>query len=64
MSEEGPRHSFVGRFMRKPKPTHVLHRGSPENPRDEVVPAGFSVMNGDLGLDAKAPEPERQQTIC
>ena len=31
LSEEGPRPSFVGSFI-KPKLTHVLHRGSPENP--------------------------------
>ena len=31
LSEEGPRPSFVGSFI-KPEITHVLHRGSPENP--------------------------------
>jgi hypothetical protein len=38
LSEEGPRPSFVGSFI-KPKITRVLHRGSPENPRDIVPPA-------------------------
>ena len=40
LKEEGPRHSFVGQF-KQPGVTRVLHRGSPENPRDEVIPAGF-----------------------
>jgi mono/diheme cytochrome c family protein len=59
IKEEGPQHSFVARFE-KPKVTRVLHRGSPENPRDEVIPAGFSILNGDLGLDNSSPEPERR----
>lgn len=59
LSEKGPRHSFVGRFM-EPKVTHVLHRGSPENPKDEVMPAGFALMEGDLGLDSSSPESRRR----
>ena len=31
-----------------PGPTHVFHRGSPENPRDEVPPAAPLVLVGDL----------------
>ncbi len=49
LSEEGPRPSFVGSFI-TPKLTHVLHRGSPENPRDVVVPAGPKILAGDLGI--------------
>ena len=63
ISEEGPRHSFVGRFM-MPKATHVLHRGSPENPRDEVAPSGFEMMEGDLGLDSKTPEAMRRSRFA
>lgn len=59
LSEEGPQHSFVGSFN-KPDTTFVLHRGSPENPRDEVVPAGFEILGGDLGLDNKTPEANRR----
>ena len=59
LGEEGPQHAFVGSFSR-PETTHVLHRGSPENPRDEVVPAGFEVIDGDLGLDNNTPEAERR----
>ena len=59
LAEEGPRHSFVGRFI-EPSVTRVFHRGSPENPRDEVMPAGFAVLDGDLGLDSSSPESERR----
>ncbi|MDF1737578.1 MAG: PSD1 and planctomycete cytochrome C domain-containing protein [Verrucomicrobiales bacterium] len=59
LGEEGPQHAFVGSFHR-PEPTRVLHRGSPENPRDEVVPAGFEVLDGDLGLDNRTPEADRR----
>ncbi|MEP4079550.1 PSD1 and planctomycete cytochrome C domain-containing protein [Haloferula sp.] len=59
LDEEGPRHSFIGQF-KKPVVTHIFHRGSPENPRDEVPPAGFEVLGGDLGLDSRTPDPERR----
>ena len=38
LAEQGPRPSFVGRFV-PVKKTHVLMRGSPESPRDEVLPS-------------------------
>lgn len=63
MSEEGPRHSFVGRFI-KPVTTHILHRGSPENPRDEVLPAGFDILDGDLGLDSGTTDPVRRRAFA
>ena len=59
LAEEGPKPSFVGRFVR-PAVTHVLHRGSPESPRDEVVPAGPAVFGGDLGLTSTAGGAERR----
>lgn len=64
MAEEGPRHSFVARFQMKPPVTHVLSRGSPENPADEVGPAGFAVLKGDLGLDSSAPDPLRRKKFA
>ena len=64
ISEEGPRHSFVGKFTRNPEVTRVLHRGSPENPRDEVMPAGFGVLNGDFGLDSKTPDAKRRMAFA
>ncbi len=48
-SEEGPTPSFVARFI-KPVPTHVLGRGSPENPRELVSPAGLKELDGRLSL--------------
>lgn len=59
LAEEGPRPSFVGRFV-EPAPTYVLLRGSPESPRDEVAPAGPSVFDGQLGLDTQAKGPQRR----
>jgi hypothetical protein len=53
LAEEGPRPSFVGRLVR-PEVTRVLHRGSPENPRDEVAPAGPAIFGGNLGLTSEA----------
>ena len=59
LAEEGARPSFVGRFVR-PEVTRVLLRGSPENPRDEVMPAGPAVFDGDLGLDSQASGSKRR----
>lgn len=59
LAEEGPRPSFVGRFVR-PVTTRVLLRGSPENPRDEVMPAGPVIFGGDLGLTSDASGAQRR----
>jgi hypothetical protein len=59
LAEEGPRPSFVGRFVR-PAVTKVLLRGSPENPRDEVAPAGPAILGGDLKLPTTAPGSKRR----
>jgi hypothetical protein len=53
LSEEGPRPSFVGSFI-EPKLTRVLHRGSPENPRDVVLPGAPKILSGILGVDNEA----------
>ena len=34
--------------------------GVPENPRDEVVPAGFDILDGDLELGSDAPDARRR----
>jgi len=60
LTEEGPRHAFVGHFTEMPNKTHVMHRGSPENLRDEVEPAGFALMDGDLGLSSETSDPQRR----
>ena len=63
LAEEGPQPSFVGRFVR-PAVTRVFHRGSPENPLDEVNPAGPEILNGDLKLTGKARGPKRRQEFA
>lgn len=59
LAEEGPQPSFVGRLI-QPQVTHVLLRGSPENPRDEVMPAGPTILNGNLQLTSKFPGAKRR----
>jgi hypothetical protein len=63
LSEKGPRHSFIGRF-KDPVVTRVLSRGSPENPAGEVMPAGFAILDGDLGLNSSTPEAERRKRFA
>ncbi len=63
LEEEGPQYSFVARFQ-KPGITRVLHRGSPENPRDEVVPAGLEILEGDLGIDSSSESSERRMRFA
>jgi hypothetical protein len=63
LAEEGPRPSFVGRFVR-PAATYVLLRGSPENPRDEAMPAGPAVLDGDLKLTSNAAGPKRRSEFA
>ena len=59
LAEEGPRPSFVGRFT-KPGVTRVLLRGSPESPRDEVLPAGPAILKGKLGLTSESSGSHRR----
>lgn len=59
LAEEGPRPSFIGRFV-PPAVTKVLLRGSPESPRDEVAPSGPMIFDGDLKLTSKAGGPKRR----
>ena len=53
LAESGPRPSFVGSFI-KPVLTRVFHRGSPENPRDIVLPGAPRILAGELGVDNDA----------
>ena len=62
-NSEGPRPSFVGRFI-KPAMSRVFHRGSPEDPRDEVAPAAPNILNGDLHLDQTASGRERRRAFA
>ena len=63
LEREGPKAAFVGRFI-DPTVTRVLARGSPENPRDEVDPAGPAVLGGVLGLSSETPGPERRKVFA
>ena len=62
-NEEGPRASFVGKFV-DPVKTFVLGRGSPESPREEVFPAGLAELGSDLGVEADAAGPTRRAAFA
>ncbi len=63
VNDEGPTPSFVARFI-NPVTTHVLGRGSPESPRDEVSPAGLRELNGELALDPHATGKQRRKAFA
>ncbi len=63
VSEEGPRPSFVARFV-KPPQTFVLYRGSPESPRDEVFASGLEELDGGLGLRPDATGKQRRKAFA
>ena len=62
-NREGPRPSFVGRLI-EPAVTHVLHRGSPENPRDLVLPAAPATLAGNLQVGETASGPDRRRAFA
>lgn len=61
VSEES-RLAFAGRF-RTPDKIHLLHRGDPEQPKDEVVPAVLSVF-GTKQLPRDTAEQERRRALA
>ena len=63
LAEQGPRPSFVGRLT-EPPVTHVLLRGSPESPRDEVFPAAPAALAGQLGLTSEASGSDRRKSFA
>ena len=63
LSEEGPQPGFVGRFV-PVKATHILLRGSPESPRDEVTPAGPMILDGNLELTTTASGSNRRASFA
>ena len=62
-AEQAPQPSFVGRFV-EPVVTRVMHRGSPENLKEEVMPAAPELLSGDLKLNAGAPDDERRASFA
>jgi mono/diheme cytochrome c family protein len=59
---DGEQKAFAGVF-RKPDRTHLLHRGDPEQPKEEVSPALLSVL-GDRKLSTDAPEQARREALA
>ena len=59
---EGGQKAFAGTF-RKPDDIHLLTRGDPEQPKEEVVPAILSAMGG-KELPKDTAEQERRKTLA
>jgi cytochrome c553 len=53
---------FAGIF-RKPDEIHLLNRGDPEQPKEEVIPAVLSTL-GDVKLDKQTPEQQRRAALA
>ncbi|WP_417734259.1 PSD1 and planctomycete cytochrome C domain-containing protein [Rosistilla oblonga] len=53
---------FAGSFS-KPEPTHLLLRGDPEQPREEVPPAVLTAL-GDISLESDSPDRERRMALA
>jgi mono/diheme cytochrome c family protein len=53
---------FAGKF-RAPDDIHLLNRGDPEQPREEIVPAVLSAL-GTLQLPKETPEQERRRALA
>jgi len=53
---------FAGRF-RSPDEIHLLNRGDPEQPKDEVTPAVLSTL-GNLRLPKETAEQERRKALA
>ena len=59
---KGPQ-TYAGTFQ-TPGPTRRMHRGDPMQPREEVVPAGLSMIGKPLTLPANTPEQERRMALA
>jgi len=53
---------FAGIF-RKPDEIHLLNRGDPEQPKEEVIPAVLSAF-GDVKLEKQTPEQQRRAALA
>ncbi|MEM7560261.1 MAG: DUF1553 domain-containing protein, partial [Planctomycetota bacterium] len=60
---QGRQPAFVARFI-EPAETFVFARGSPESPRDQVVPAAPKLLKGELGVESDASGPERRRALA
>ena len=61
-SAENEQKVFAGTF-RKPDDIRLLHRGDPEQPKDEVVPAVLSTL-GKVTLSKETSEQQRRRTLA
>jgi hypothetical protein len=61
-ASEESRLAFAGKF-RTPDKIHLLHRGDPEQPKDEVVPAVLSVL-GSKKLTRDTAEQDRRGALA
>ncbi len=61
-ASEESRLAFAGKF-RTPDKIHLLHRGDPEQPKGEVVPAVLSVL-GSKKLTRETAEQERRRVLA
>lgn len=53
---------FAGIF-RSPDKIHLLNRGDPEQPKEEIIPAVLSTL-GDVKLDKQTPEQQRRIALA
>ncbi len=60
--ELADRQVYAGVFQ-SPQPVHILHRGDPEQPRDEVAPSVPTAL-GSLKLDRSAGDAERRAALA
>ena len=51
---------FAGRFEAMPPATHLLGRGDPMSPREQVEPDALDVLKGDLGVTGAASDRARR----
>jgi hypothetical protein len=59
---ENGQKAFAGKF-RQPDEIHLLHRGDPEQPKDEVVPAVLGAL-GTVKLPKNTAEQERRKALA
>lgn len=59
---ENAQRVFAGAF-RAPDEIHLLNRGDPEQPKEEVIPAVLSTL-GDVKLNKQTPEQQRRAALA
>lgn len=63
IDELAPRQVYAGTFS-KPEPTHVLYRGEPLQPREQVAPGAIASVGAALQLAIDAPDAERRVALA